>query len=171
MPPDPHDLDLDVLEDMRFQEGDWRRERVGWAVMVLIVIGAVLGAFGHGLLGYRTATSADGGVAVTHEAVARRGGVTDIEVRVDPDLAGDALQLHLSTSYLERVQVETITPQPSDAVPSGDGITFEFTTDDVDPGTDIVIRFGIRPDTVGVARGEVGLVGGPSMDIDQVLLP
>lgn len=65
--------------DLAFQRGDWRRERIGWALMTLLVVAAVLGLFGEGLLSSRTV---GGGTvfALTHERTARRQDRTEVLV-------------------------------------------------------------------------------------------
>lgn len=84
--------------DLAFQRGDWRRERIGWALMTLLVVAAVLGLFGQGLV---------------------------YEFDLDPEATSGTARL----------------------------------------------RFTVRPDTVGVASGEVELVGHSTHSIRQFVFP
>jgi hypothetical protein len=164
---------LEILEDMDYQQRSWRHERVGWVVLAAILVSAVLGAFSHGILGYRS-VSDDGRLTVAYEQVARRGGVTDLEVSVAPDaLKSDRLQVHVSEHYLDRMDIEAITPEPAEMLADGDGVTFEFSIDDIDdrPASEIVLRFDLRPDQVGTADARIELVGQASVQFDQILLP
>jgi hypothetical protein len=165
------DSRLEILEDMQFQERDWTRERVGWIAIAVILLVAVLGGFGHGLLGYRSVADGEGKLNVTYEQVARRGGVTNLDVTITAGaIVGDRVQLHLPDGYLDHIDIEAITPEPAESLPDGEGIVFEFQLDDQTPG-DVTIRFDLRPDQVGTAEATVELVDHTSVRFEQLLLP
>jgi hypothetical protein len=51
--------DLEVDQNLEFEKVFWRAQRIGWGVVALVVLAALLGVFGNGSLGW-TATR-DGG--------------------------------------------------------------------------------------------------------------
>ncbi|HEU4345558.1 MAG TPA: hypothetical protein VFU31_28750, partial [Candidatus Binatia bacterium] len=49
---------LEIEEDLRFQERAWVVQRVGWGVMLLVIVATAAGMFGEGALS--SATVGDG---------------------------------------------------------------------------------------------------------------
>lgn len=42
--------ELEIEEDLDFQRRMWRLQQIGWALLVLVVVAALLGLFGKGPL-------------------------------------------------------------------------------------------------------------------------
>lgn len=53
---------------------EWRFQQLGWAVMALIVVLALLGVFSTGPLSWSSTTAADGTVEVQYQRFVRNGG-------------------------------------------------------------------------------------------------
>lgn len=53
---------------------EWRLQQLGWAVMALIVVLALLGVFSTGPLSWSSTTAADGTVEVQYQRFVRNGG-------------------------------------------------------------------------------------------------
>lgn len=62
-----------VQEDMPMQQRVWRFERVGWYVLVAIVLLALAGLFGNGPLSDAEVVSQDGRVRVEYQRLSRSG--------------------------------------------------------------------------------------------------
>jgi hypothetical protein len=62
--PDLKSRNRPLREDMAYQLKVWRFERVGWYVLVLILVMALGGVFSRGLLSSRDVRSDDGKVRV-----------------------------------------------------------------------------------------------------------
>ena len=159
----------EIEQDLEFERRAWIIERVGWILMLLVVIAALLGLFGHGVLGYRSATAPNGSVTVEYEAVARKGGSTGLDISVRAPRHADAVVVLIADSYLRHVDVESITPEPSVVTGSGDAVRFEFP---VAPGTDeLLVRLQLRPDALGSIEGSVETPDGPPVRFSQFVLP
>jgi hypothetical protein len=63
--------DLEIPEDLPFQRREWVAERVAWAVMALLIAGALLGFFGTGPLSRTTAGDEAGPLWLEYERFAR----------------------------------------------------------------------------------------------------
>lgn len=159
---------LEIEEDPSFQRREWTVERVGWLVMAALVVGALLGLFGHGLLGYREASAP--GLTVRYERVARNGGNTGLEVVVGPGQGEEGtVEVRVSQDYLAHVQVEHISPEPATTAVDDASLAFSFEVPD--PATTLTVRFALRPDAIGPIEGRVALAGGPPASFDQFMVP
>lgn len=162
--------DLQIDEDIGFQEREWTAQRFGWAALFVVVALAVLGFFGNGPISWTSATSSDGTLEADFERYGRRGGTQSLTVRADASAASNGeWQLDISSEYLGAVRVETITPQPDsvEAVPGASRYTFLQATD----GADLRVEFALRPDTLWDASGDLQLVGAGAVTVRHFFFP
>jgi hypothetical protein len=117
----------EIGEDAAFQRRMWRAERIGWAVVALILLAALTGVFSGGLLGRATASGA-GGLSVDYDRFARYGAPTTILVRLDREAGGEA-RLRLSRSLLEAFAIERVRPRPEAEGSVADGLELRVRLD------------------------------------------
>lgn len=116
------DGELAVGEDLHFQER-WRRfERAMWVVFGLVVIAALLGAFGHGWLAEASREAADGSLRVEYERIERVGAPSLFVMRWRG--AGDE-PLHVGDALVRELGAARVIPEPARSV-VGDGVTYTF---------------------------------------------
>lgn len=118
---------LELHGDLAFQRREWQAQRVGQALLALVVALGVVGVFGEGLLAPVRAISPDGVLSVTYDRFARRGARTRLRI----DLAAPAEGPHsvrISRGYIEAVEVRQITPAPGEVAltPEGTELVFEL---------------------------------------------
>jgi hypothetical protein len=97
MAPVPRRGDLQIGEDVDFLRRAWRVQRVGWALLVLILLAALLGLTGTGPLSQATAGSEGGPVRVWFDR-----------------------------QYLHKVEVTGVVPEPESVEVSPDRVTYVF---------------------------------------------
>src|SRR5690554_759293 len=103
--------DLDIGEDLAFQHRSWTIQRIGWCVMGLILIGAVLGLFGEGLLNKATTSSSDGRFELQFPRFWRSMHPMSLQLSVDPQFVEDGrLRISLDESYLNRMRIDAVVP-------------------------------------------------------------
>ncbi|WP_425928308.1 hypothetical protein [Pseudomonas sp. NyZ201] len=156
-----------VEEDMTLQQRVWRFERVGWYVLVLIVLLALAGLFGNGPLSDADATSADGRVRVEYQRLSRSG-TTDsmrIQVRGTP---GQPVQLLLGGSLLREASIETLQPEPLSAQSRGEEILMRLGTGEDGIAT---LYLTLRSEHVGRLEGRVGLGQGSTTTFSTFFFP
>lgn len=159
--------DLEIDQDMPFQERMWRAQRVGWAIMALLLVAALLGAFGTGLLSRATAES--GPLQVQYDRFVRFESPAQLEVRVAPGAAGDDVRVTLSHEYLRHLLVEHITPQPEQVLDGGGRLTYVFAL--AGAGEPAEITFHLRPERPGLLHAQVGLTDGQPTSFTQFVYP
>lgn len=161
---------LEITQDMTFQRRAWVVQRVAWAVMLLTMVAAVLGLFATGPLSSTSAATDDGVLNIEYGRFARHDAQTDIQIVVSPEAvqAGE-IQVRADQAFLDTYQIESITPEPDSIAVESDGITWTFTAGELtEPGQ---INLQVRPDSVGIQRGRIGLAGGEMLTLRQLVYP
>ncbi len=142
----PRDGALEIDQAPRFTRGEWRVQRAGWIVMFVVLVLAVTGAFGGaGPLAGATASTAQG-LWVQYDRITRHHGNSELVVRVPAAAVSDGeVRLTVNREWLHGQRVESITPEPSDTIASGDSLTYVFPGDGATE-----VRFSLRPETRGI---------------------
>lgn len=162
--------DLDISQDIAFEEREWMVHRLGLIVMALIVLAALVGFFGEGPLSLQTVASSDKAFSVSYERFGRRGKRTDVVVKARRELVReDALHVELSNAYSDNMQLEQVTPQPDRVVrtPKGDLYTFLI----AESGPIVSVRYSFTIDSMGPWSGTISIPRGGSVDLDHFYWP
>ena len=160
-------LDLDAHE--RFQKRDWRFQRAGWVAFAICIVAALAGAFGDGPLARGEARSADGKIVVEFDRLARRRAPTALRVHAAP--GEGAPRVWIARGFLDRVEVKDIQPRPARVTSGQDRLVFEFAGEGSPSAAATTLTFSLQPTAFGIARCEMGLVGGPAVDFRQCVFP
>ncbi len=162
--------DLEIDEDMHFQRRFWALQRVGTAVLALVLAFSLTGLLGGvGPLNARSLRS--GEVTVEVERVVRHSGVAHLAVEVPPSLQRDGtFRVWIDRSWWQGMALESDPlPAAQSAEVAGDLVLYQFAV--LDPSKPSRVEFETRPDDVGLRRGAVGVVGGPSVSFTQFVVP
>lgn len=156
-----------IQEDMRMQQRVWRFERVGWYVLVLLVLMALVGLFGDGLLSDAEVTSRDGRVKVEYQRLSRSG-TTDqmvITIRGNP---GQPVKMHIGGSLLREASIETLQPEPVSSLSQGRALLLELGTDKDGMAT---LYLTLRSESVGSLEGVVRVGSESAVRFSTFLFP
>lgn len=160
--------DLTDEDNRRFQEATWKAERVGWLVMLVIVVAALAGAFSSGPLSDVEA-AAPGGATVSYQRFNRHMAPSEIRVSLPAAGGSKTAKLEMSRSLLDAFDIEHIRPAPSRSVATTDGITFEF--DAASSPTKAIITLSLTANRIGIVSGTIGLAGHAPIPITQIVYP
>lgn len=120
---DPNDIESDCLvRRPSEQRSHWRLERAVWCLLVLLVIAAFLGLLGPGPLSRVTAGDPEAGLRISHHRLLHMQSPHDVRIEARAEPGSEEVWFAISSSYLERMHLESITPAPF-RVSSGDGET------------------------------------------------
>ena len=155
---------LEIDEDLAFTRREWVFERWGWAILLLLVIAALAGAFGSGVLSERTLSTSDGTVRAKHSRIVRQqtSHVLEIEFRG----SGNPLSVGLSENLHKAWTIEQVTAEPEEVVAGANGITYRFRGES--PARIRIIYKSERP---GRLRGQIQLPGSRTIAVKQTTLP
>lgn len=163
-----HVGDLQIDDDDAFTRREWTVQRVGWAVLVLIVAGALLGLFGNGPLS--EAAAENGPLRVAYDRFERKRAPTELRIRVAGGTAEeDRIELWLAGDFLDRIELQGFSPEPEESRAGADRVVYVFRVDD--PTQPAVIDIDYQIDGSGSLPGRLGLVGGPELTFPQFVYP
>jgi hypothetical protein len=118
--------------DPRFARIERVLQRIGWALIVVLIGLAAAGLFGGGVLSNRTVRSASGGneIELTYPRFGRQESNLQMTLEVAaPQAQGQELRVRLSGDVREKVTIMGITPEPDTTAFDGDVIVFTWTVE------------------------------------------
>lgn len=160
---------LEIEQDLPLEHRVWVAERIGWTLMALFVVAALIGFLGPGP--FNDAKTADPAGRWHMEYERRLHFRTDqeISVYVGPEFTTSGkVRLWISQSYMKDQSVSSVTPTPDQVEAGSDRMIFTF---NVTPGHEAPIYFELQPSAYGPTSGEFGLEGRPGVRIDQLVMP
>ncbi len=165
--PDLQSRERPIREDMTYQLKVWRFERVGWYVLVLVVVMALAGVFSRGWLSSREVRSEDGNIRVEYEMFHRNGSTNALKIMLNsnPDAA---VELQLAGEMLDGFSIETLQPQPLRSSSSAQGLKLWLQPDRDGRAT---LYMTLRGDGLGLFRSQIATPGNHGVKLDQFIFP
>lgn len=162
---------LEIDEDLRYQRRAWIIQRVGWLLMALLILAALLGLTGNdGLLADGHAESSDGTLKIDYRRLARKASPSDIRISLQAEaIEGDQVRLWVAQGFFDGFQVENVVPEPESVAVDDERVLYTFAVGEVSDS--IAINFNIEWQQVGSASGQIGLEGGPTVALDAFVFP
>ncbi|HWH31938.1 MAG TPA: hypothetical protein VNU01_04645 [Egibacteraceae bacterium] len=162
-------MDLQINQDAGFQWREWAAQRVGWTLMSLLVLAAVVGLLGPGPLSWSEAASADESATVDYLRWARRGREAGLTIRVDASHVRDGqVTVDVPARYFQDMRLRGVTPSPEQVQANGDLLRFVFAVPQA--GARARLEFDLEADGMGPLRGEVR-VGTSTVRFSQFIWP
>ena len=163
--------DLDIAEDLDFQRRTWTVERIGWLVILFVVVAAVLGLCGSaGPLNKAAAGERDDLLSVSYARFARHGAGTVLEVRVAPEAARQGeVRLWIEEGLFEVMELTQVAPEPEEVVLEPGRLVFVFPA--ADAAGPLTISFDLEPTHYWRHTARLGLPDGPSVRVRQFVYP
>jgi hypothetical protein len=152
-----------IEEDLPYQRRTWRFERIGWVLMALFVLAALLGATGSGGPLVRVeATTPDGALRIRYDRIQRQGAPTTLRFAARAAPPGGTLDLRLDRVFLDGWRLEPGVPVPTTAAAGPEGLRLRFATAASGGAAPPVVALHATPDGwFRLARPEVALGDGP----------
>jgi hypothetical protein len=136
----------------------------------LILLAALAGLFGQGPLSGASVGEPGSALTLQYERIDRYKAPTRLQIVVGANSAQQgSVQLALNQAFLDRVEVQSVVPEPA-SVAAGDAEVI-YTFDVATPDQPAQIRFDFEYDKVGPARGELRLEGGPTLQFSSFVFP
>jgi hypothetical protein len=151
---------LEIDQDLDFQRRSWIVQRIGWALMFLIVLAAVLGLLGPGRLSHGRA-DAPGAMSVEYQRLSLYETPDTLTVRLEPAVtAQDTVRVALDRGFLDSAKMTSVLPPPVRVEAAAGRLVYVFAV--AERGTPMTITFGFEPQVIGPRRGVVALEGAPA---------
>jgi hypothetical protein len=161
-------MDLEIRQHERFQQREWRVQRVGWALMTLLVLAALLGFFGPGPFSWSSARGPAGLLEVDYQRVTHLEADDSLSVIIDPRaVTGNSVALVVDPEWVAAMDINSVTPQPDSETATPEGLELTIATT---PGAHTTVTFTYRPTRIGRVDGGMAL-DGDRVAVSQLVLP
>lgn len=100
----PHPPGTNVVD---FHRKQFTAEQIGWALMALVLLWALVGGFGDGCVSQRQSFSANYNSTLQYDTFGRRDAPMQLRLHLSPR---EDFALHLNREFFEGVKLERITP-------------------------------------------------------------
>ncbi len=117
----------------------YRMQRLIWIALGVILLFAVLGAFGNGRLSSATATSPSGDCQIEFQRVIRNHSPIELHVRARSN-DGELLLLNIPRAFLTRCRMTQTTPEPWRSVAFADHVQLAFAVSRSQTESEVVLR-------------------------------
>jgi hypothetical protein len=136
--------------DAQFHRRQFLAERLGWLAMALYLVWAALGGFGDGWISHKQASNDARSCLIDHERFGRRDAPFELRVRLRLDAPRDRISLHVNREFLERVNIERVTPAYQKMEADDQGAALVFTLEPKSGEHAFTIEY--KPQHVGTLR-------------------
>lgn len=163
--------DLELDQDLDFQRRSWAVQRVGWGVMALVAVAALLGLFGPGPLNNAITGSKEAPLWLEYKRFGRfQTSAMLLRVHLGPEAGHDGkVRVLLNRDYLENVQVQQVTPQPESVEAGPKYLTYIFQV--TEPNQPTAVTFHLQPEQIGLLSAQVGLPKRQPLSFTQFIYP
>lgn len=145
---------LQLKDDIDLHLRGWIVQRIGWVLLLLLLIAASLGVFGTGWLSAGHVAGKNG--TVSFERIARF--ETPMKLVFQIEKAEGDIEIRMPRSYLGSVEIDKIVPEPATQKAADGSTIYTF-----DAGAESTITFYLMPESTGSIRTE--------LTIDNSVLP
>lgn len=162
--------DLEIGQDIIFQRREWSAQRIGWALMALLILAGLAGLFGAGPLSQATAGSEGGPLWIEYDRFERRQAPAMLRVHLGPGAASNGqAQVWLSRNYVEAIEIEQIIPQPERVEAGPERMIYVFNVGDTSQPT--AITFYLKPQAIGAIQAQAGLADEQPLNFSHFVYP
>ncbi len=146
--------DLDINQDMRFQRRTWKVQRIGWAVLAMMIVGAASGLFGGGPLSRSLADDPALPFTIEYERLGRYHSPQTLRLHLKRSaVAAEPFTVWVSDDYAARIRIASASPDPVGVHLDGGGRSYRFS---IDPSADGHIILHFEAEIVGLLTGSIG---------------
>jgi len=154
--------DLQIEEDLDFQNREWQVQRAGWAILGLVTVLALVGIFGAGIIS--SASLEANGLRLEYERFGRLRRPESLRISFEAQEGG---RLLISRDYLDHFTVEDISPRPDRVEAAAGWLVYHFTAHD--GGVSAIFR--LQPEEFGRISGAVRLAQAEPIAFRQFIYP
>jgi hypothetical protein len=139
---------LELHHDPAVARGVMYAQYVGWAMLTLIIGGAILGFAGSGPASQAVAQAE--GIHIRYSRFGRMSSPTELEI-----VLRQGRELRISREYLAKFEAPRFVPEPQSAALSGDTLVWQF-SGPPDVPLEVRVQMTVAEGSVGVLHAAVG---------------
>jgi hypothetical protein len=155
--------------DFQFHRKQFLAERIGWTAMALLLAWALLGGFGEGWLSHKKASNAAESCVINYERFGRRDAPFELHVRLNLAAPRERIWLHLNRDFLDRVNIERVTPAYHSMAEDAAGAAMVFLIEPEAGQHKFTIEY--KPQYIGSLHATVRLEQESTVTFQQFIYP
>ena len=153
---------MEIEDEIDLHKTGWVIQRIGWAMVLVILVTALLGLYGTGWLSKDSVSAM--GYNLSYEKYGRYETPTTITLVVGPT-AEKEIAVSIPTTYTVKQEISNIVPKPKTEKTANGFITFYF-----DAADNSHIVFYLEPETFGTINGSF-TVNGTELTVSHFIYP
>lgn len=162
--------DLDIAEDVKHQRMIWQIQRMGWALMLLVLGAALAGLLGPGPLSKAIAEVRGGDLSVHYERFVRYQAPCRLRIRIGPNAVTDGkVRLWVSRQFVDQIEIQRLDPEPAVTELHPRGLLYVIAAGQL--REQATVTFHYQPDQYGKLPVSVGLENGAQLALTQWVYP
>ncbi|MCY1392366.1 hypothetical protein D9M68_305460 [compost metagenome] len=166
-PEESRERQVPVRENLRIQRVHWGIERIGFVILLALMLLTLLGLFSRGWLSHVHAQTASGGLELEYQRFLRNGATSNLVLTVRGE-AGKEADVRIAGAFLQGVTVESLVPQPAASSSHEEtGIALRLKPD---ANGRAQVHLALRSDGLGHYASRV-LANGESLELNQFIYP
>lgn len=134
---------LDLEDEIRLHETGWAIQRIGWVIILLLLVAAALGIFGTGMLSQTQVDQT--GHTIIFEKFARY--EAPMQLTVHAKSKNNNIEIRLPEIYFESIELDKIVPEPHETDLAQGNVVFTFQSKDRS-----AIKFYLTPEKTGQVK-------------------
>jgi hypothetical protein len=161
---------LQVDSDDAFTKREFAAESVGWVMLSLVLVAALLGALGSGPLSSAQGVSASGGLSLDYQRITHQDADDHVVVGIRDGASGTGtgtVTIRFGGQWIEGLELRQVTPQASEETGTPEGLDLSIP---VRGGGPVRVVVSFRTRALGLTRGLLR-VGGQEIRFTQLVLP
>jgi hypothetical protein len=158
---------LQAEQNLAHQQREWLVERVGWIVMLLLILAAAAGLFGNGVLS-RASVSDGKQMTIEYERFAHYLTPTSFKVHMRTTSKDKDIQLRINSDFLHGVKLEKVVPEPIRVETGDKWLSYHFP---VNTAGEVTIKFDVTPETVGKLSAVITAASEAQLSFNQLIYP
>lgn len=162
---------LDEGRDLAYQHREWVVQRIGWVIIALVIVAALLGLTGSvGPFAAAHKVATDGSIEISYTQLERHHAPADLVIEVGPGFAeANEVRLWLGADYAHSLGVQSIVPEPDSVELAPERVTYVFTV--VEGEGPLEITFSYEHDGFWKQEARLGLENGTPVEFSQFIFP
>ena len=162
--------DLQIEEDLNYQRKEWRFQRIGWAVMVFIVLAALAGLMGRGPLSKTSLEDRGSLERLEYHRFVHYRDPEQLKLQLSAQaMQGEQFRLWLSHDYFSGIEIKSIVPEPEHMESAASRHAMVFSIAEPGRPTSVCIQF--EAENIGPLSGELSVNDEPPVELWQFVYP
>ena len=164
--------DLEITQDLKHSRLEWRIERIGWVVIGMLVLAALLGLLGPGPLSSTTIGDSST-LRGEYDRFVRQKASQTLRLHCKPDGPDSLTQLRLSRDFVDNVDMKQIVPEPVHIAGEAHHCSYFFLRGSTPrtSGDSLTVTFHYDPQVFGNLKVEAGVPGLAVLRFNQFVYP